>query len=130
MDFWYNAKANPDIAQNAYIQIYLRISTNLGNYYMYYDLSKQSITAGNGTQYAYYDIRAPLNTWTHVVRNVTDDLIQAVSVVPDLSLSRVRYFYMVCTSPNNPIGDTVLLVDDVSFTNNTGFNYFSDNGDF
>ncbi|MHA1171412.1 MAG: hypothetical protein ACTSQ3_04975, partial [Candidatus Heimdallarchaeota archaeon] len=95
-----------------------------------YDLSRQNIYGTNGSQQGYYDLRAPLYTWTHVTRNVTDDLVQAVSLLPDLSTAYVRYFYMIVSSPNNPTGDTILLMDDVSFTNSTNFNYFADNGDF
>ncbi|MHA1434505.1 MAG: hypothetical protein ACTSO7_11745 [Candidatus Heimdallarchaeota archaeon] len=130
MDFWFNAKANPDITQYGYMRIYLRLTTNLGNYYLYYLLSIQNIGGVNGTQQGYYDIRAPLNTWTHITRNVTDDLVQAVTVLPDLSVSYIRYFYINCNSPEDATGDTVLLLDDVSFTNGTSFNYFADNGDF
>ena len=130
MDFWFNAKANPDIAQQASIYVYLRLTTNLGNYYLYYDLSRQTISSSNGTQVAYYDLRAPLDTWTHVVRNVTDDLVQGVTLIPDLSTAYIRSFFMMCSSPDNPTGDVILLLDDASFTNGTGFNYFSDNGDF
>ena len=130
MDFWFNAKANPDIADNGHMMIYLRLTTNLGNYYLYYYLSFQNFPGTNNTQQAYFDLRASEDTWTHVVRNVTDDLVQGVSLLPDLSLSYVRYFYTIANSPINPTGETILLFDDVSFTNSTNFNYFSNNGDF
>ncbi|MHA1126575.1 MAG: hypothetical protein ACTSO7_11750 [Candidatus Heimdallarchaeota archaeon] len=130
MNFWYNAKSNPDIAQGANIRIYLRLSTNLGNYYMYYYLSQQSGLPGNQTNQAYYDVRGPTNSWINLDRNVTDDFIQAMGILPDLSLSYIRYMYITATSPDDPTGDTVLLIDDVSFTNGTGFNYFDNNGDF
>jgi len=128
MDFWYNAKANPDIATGGDIFFYLRISTNLGYYYIYYYLSRQSGLPSNQSTYAYFDLRGSLNTWTNIVRNVTEDF-EAVFAGPDLSQSYIYYLYFVINSPSNPTGDTILLFDDVSITNDTTFEYTL-NGDF
>lgn len=129
MNLWYNAKANPDYASGAEIYLRLRFSTNLGSYYMFYYLSRVSGLPGNSSTYAYCDIRGSLDSWTNVVRNLTLDFEQAFAA-PDISQSYVHYAYFYVTSVANPIGETVMLFDDVSFTNSTGFNFFHQNGDF
>ncbi|MHA1221282.1 MAG: hypothetical protein ACTSQB_06070 [Candidatus Heimdallarchaeota archaeon] len=93
-------------------------------------LSRVSGMPGNSSTQAYIDVRGTIGNWRNIVRNVTADFEQAFSGGPDLSQSYIRYFFMYCTSRATPIGATVLLLDDISFTNDTGFNYFSDNGDF
>ncbi|MHA1126577.1 MAG: hypothetical protein ACTSO7_16375 [Candidatus Heimdallarchaeota archaeon] len=130
LDFWYNAKANPDFARGSEMYFQIRFSTNFGNYYIVYYLSRVSGLPSNSSSTAYYDIRGSLNTWTNVVRNVTEDFDQVFGGGPDLSLSYVNYFYLRQMSVFNPSGKNVLLVDDMILTNTTGFDYFSDNGDF
>ncbi|MHA1308471.1 MAG: Ig-like domain-containing protein [Candidatus Heimdallarchaeota archaeon] len=129
LDFWYNAKKNPDFAQGSESYFYIRFSTNLGNYYIRYYLSRVSGLPANQSSNAYFDIRGPLDSWTNVVRNLTEDFISVFSG-PDLSISYAIYLYLCTNSVANPTGDNILLVDDFSVTNGTGFNYFADNGDF
>ncbi len=130
MNFKYNAKANPNFAQGAEILIYIRFNSNLGNYYLYYYLSRVSGLPTNGTTNGYYDIRGSLNTWYTVSRNLTEDFTEVFSG-PDLSQTYPIYHYFIITSPKNPSGDTILLFDDVSYTNETSFEYVLDlNGDF
>ncbi|MHA1186516.1 MAG: hypothetical protein ACTSSK_06510, partial [Candidatus Heimdallarchaeota archaeon] len=129
LEFWYNAKANPDFALGAETTFYIRFSTNLGNYYLRYYLSRVSGLPANQSSSAYFDIRGPLNSWTNVVRNVTEDF-ESVFSGPDLSTAYASYIYIHMTSVANPIGDNILLVDDFSYTNGTNFDYFADNGDF
>jgi hypothetical protein len=129
MNLWYNAKANPNFAQGAEQYIRFRFSTSLGNYYINYYVSRVSGLPSNSTSQAFYDIRGPLNTWTNVVRNITKDFEQVFPSNP-LGSAYIRYIYFWVTSVANPIGPTIMLYDDVAFTNSTGFNYFSDNGDF
>ena len=129
LDFWYNAKANPDITSGAEIYFYIYLTTNLGNRYIYYYLSRQNAPPGNSSTYGRYDIRGPLNTWTNVVRNLTEDVEQVFAGL-DLTQSYVRNIYFSVSSPQNPTGETILLFDDVSVTNDTSFDYLSVNGDF
>lgn len=130
LDLWYNAKENPDFARGSEIQFYVRCSTNIGTYYIRYYLSRVSGLPSNSSTTVYYDIRGSLNSWTNVVRNVTEDFVQAFSGGPDISLSYANFFSLVITSVSDPSGATVLLIDDMSITNTTGFEYFADNGDF
>jgi len=128
LDFWYNAKANPDFTSNAAIYFYLYLDTDAGYRYIYYYLSRQSALPGNSSIYGRYDLRGSLNTWTNVVRNLTEDFEQVFAGL-DLSQSYVRHIYFSLTSPVNPTGDTIFLFDDVSLTNDTSFEYLSLNGD-
>ena len=129
LDFWYNAKANPDFTSGAEIYFYLYFDTDVGYRYIYYYLSRQSAIPTNSSTYGRYDLRGSLNTWTNVVRNLTEDFEQVFAGL-DLSQSYVRHIYFSITSPQNPTGDTILLFDDVSLTNDTSFDYLSQNGDF
>ncbi len=130
LDFWYNAKANPDYAQGADIYFRFWFSTNVGNHYLYYYLSRISGLPANTSQSAFIDVRGGLNSWTNIVRNVTYDFEDAFSTGADLSLSYIYYTYFHATSVINPSGDTILLFDEVSITNDTGFNFMHLNGDF
>ncbi|NHJ87031.1 MAG: hypothetical protein FK734_16330 [Asgard group archaeon] len=130
LNFWYNAKANPDYSFGTEIYITIRFMTNLGNYYIHYFLSRVSGLPGNGTNTAYFDIRGSLNSWINIDRNITDDFVSVFSAGLDYSLSYCRYFYLTVTSIQNPSGATILLIDDVYLTNGTGFNYLADNGNF
>ncbi|MCK5185179.1 MAG: hypothetical protein KAQ95_12795, partial [Candidatus Heimdallarchaeota archaeon] len=129
LDFWYNAKANPDITMGGQIYFYLYLETNLGSRYIYYYLSRQSALPTNSSNYGRYDLRGPLNTWTNVVRNLTEDVEQVFAGL-DLSQSYINNIYFHVSSPQNPTGDTILLFDDVSVTNDTSFEYLTVNGDF
>jgi hypothetical protein len=128
-DFWYNAKANPDFTRGAEQFVRVQVMSNLGNVYIYYYLSRVSGLPSNQSTTAYYDLRGPLNTWTNIIRNLTQDVTQAFPTV-DPTISYVRYLYFWITSVGNPSGANILLFDDVAITNSTNFNYLSQNGDF
>jgi hypothetical protein len=129
LDFWYNAKANPDFTSGGQIYFYLYLDTNAGYRYIYYYLSRQNALPSNTSTYGRYDLRGSLNTWTNVVRNLTEDFEQVFPGL-DLSQSYVRHIYFYVSSPINPTGDTILLFDDVSLTNDTSYEYLNTNGDF
>ena len=129
LDLWYNASENPDITRGSEMFFYIYFSTNLGNRYIYYYLSRVSGLPVNGTR-GYFDIRGSLNSWTNVVRNLTEDFNQVFGGGPDLSLSYVYRMYLCQSSVFNPSGKTVLLVDDMSLTNHSNFDYLDNNGDF
>ncbi|MCE7746563.1 MAG: hypothetical protein GPJ52_15655, partial [Candidatus Heimdallarchaeota archaeon] len=129
LDFWYNAKANPDFTSGGEIYFYFYLNTDAGTRYIYYYLSRQNSIPGNSSTYGRYDLRGSLNTWTNVVRNLTEDFEQVFAGL-DLSQSYVRHIYFSVSSPPNPTGDTILLFDDVSLTNDTSFEYIATNGDF
>ncbi|NHJ85582.1 MAG: hypothetical protein FK734_08980 [Asgard group archaeon] len=126
---WFNAKANPDYVFGAEMYLRMRVSTNLGNRYLNYYLSRVSGIPLNSSTTAYFDERVSLNTWSNVERNLTKDIEQAFPGV-NLATSYVTYIYFYTTSVANPSGSTILLFDDIVLTNGTGFNYLSQNGDF
>ncbi len=131
LDFWYNAKANPDHALGAEIYFYIVFETDVGNHYLYYYLSRVSGMPTNYPYQVHIDIRGSLNTWTNVVRNITKDFEDSFSNSADLSISNIRQMYFYCTSVRSSVGDTILLFDNVKCTNDTGFDYlFNVNGDF
>ncbi len=131
LDFWYNAKANPDHALGAQIYFLVMISTDIGNHYLHYYLSRVSGLPTNQTNFAYIDIRGSLNTWTNIVRNITYDFEDSFSTGADFSVSYIRQMYFYVTSVRNSAGDTILLFDDITCTNDTGFDYLLNvNGDF
>ncbi|HUT79801.1 MAG TPA: hypothetical protein VMZ29_01255 [Candidatus Bathyarchaeia archaeon] len=129
MDLWVNAKANPDFTSGAEIYLRVRFLTDLGNYYINYYLSRVSGLPFNSTTSAFFDLRDSLDTWRQIDRNITEDF-ESVFPTPTLSLSYIYSFFLYTTSVSNPVGDTVLLFDDVEFTNSTGFNFIHQNGDF
>ncbi|MBK5113559.1 MAG: hypothetical protein JJE41_08005, partial [Candidatus Heimdallarchaeota archaeon] len=130
MDFWYNAKANPDYTLGAEIYFRFLIATNVGNHFMNYYLSRVSGIPTNSTTSAFFDVRGGLNSWTNIVRNVTYDFEEAFSTGADLSQSYIYSSYFHTVSVQNPTGDVILLFDEVTITNDTGFNFMHENGDF
>lgn len=129
-NIWYNAKANPDYTFGAEMYFRFYFSTNLGNYNLRYYLSRVSGLPTNQTTSKFIDVRGGLNSWTNIVRNVTYDFEEAFGGGPDLSLSYIYYTYFQAYSPKNPTGDLILLFDEISITNDTGFDYMHLNGDF
>ncbi|NHJ46152.1 MAG: hypothetical protein FK733_00055, partial [Asgard group archaeon] len=130
LDFWYNCKANPDIATSGLVNVRFQVMSDIGNIYVQYYLSSSSFPTGaNSSAYGYFDIRGSIDSWTNINRNFTEDFI---SVFPARILSQcyIRQIYFECYSPPNPSGAVELLFDDVEINNGTGFNYFAENGDF
>jgi len=130
LDFWYNVKENPDYTTGAEAYFRFRFYSNVGNHYLYYYLSRVSGLPGNGTTTKYIDIRGGINSWINVQRNVTYDFEQVFTTGADLSLTYIGYTYFHTYSPINPSGDIVLLYDEISITNDTGFDFMQLNGDF
>ncbi|MHA1126626.1 MAG: Ig-like domain-containing protein [Candidatus Heimdallarchaeota archaeon] len=129
LDFWYNCKANPDIATSGQVYIRFQIMSDIGNIYIHYYLSSSSFPDSNTTYYGFFDVRGSLDSWININRNFTDDFVSAFPTRV-LSQSYIRTIYFDCYSPENPTGAIELLIDDVGITNDTAFDYFSDNGDF
>ena len=130
LDFWYNAKANPDFTLGTQIYFHIQFISNVGNHYINYYLSRVSGLPVNQTTTKHIDLRGPLDSWTNIVRNITLDFDQAFSTGADLSLTYINYLFFYSTSVRDSTGDTILLYDDVSCTNETSYNYLSINGDF
>lgn len=129
LDFWYNCKANPDLSTTGQVYLYFQIMSDIGNIYMYYFLSANTVPGANTTYYGYYDVRGSLDSWININRNFTHDFISAFPTRV-LSQSYIRTIYFTCSSPEEPTGAIELLVDEVSITNDTSFDYLADNGDF
>ena len=129
LELWYNPISSPDYAMGAESYFYIWFSSDVGNRYIYYYLSRTSGLPTNSSSTAYFDIRGTINTWNFIERNLTEDF-SSVFGGADLSVSYCYYFYLITTSPTNPTADNVILFDDIEVTNSTGFNYFSHNGDF
>jgi len=63
----------------------------------------------------------------HFNRNVTKDFEEAIGpITPNLD---INYMSFQITSPENPTGFCELIIDDISFTNGTAYDYMN-NGDF
>lgn len=126
VDFWYNPYTNPDFNEGGEIYSYIRFYTGTTNVYIYYYFSRFSPISPNST-YGYYDMRGSLSSWFHFSRNVTEDYEEAIGpVTPDIE---IRTVYFRSHSPYEATGFTELIIDDVSVTNNTAYEYFQ-NGDF
>ncbi|MCK5184172.1 MAG: hypothetical protein KAQ95_07690, partial [Candidatus Heimdallarchaeota archaeon] len=108
---------------------YFQVMSDIGNIYMYYYLSANNVPSANSTYYGYFDVRGSLNSWINLNRNFIHDFI---SVFPTriLTQSYIRTIYFACNSPEDPTGAIELLVDEVSITNGTSFDYLAHNGDF
>ncbi|NHJ32231.1 MAG: hypothetical protein FK732_05170, partial [Asgard group archaeon] len=132
LDFWFNAKAVPDISTYTEMRLSMYFTNNwVDYYYLYYYLKATYVSPNNATNQAVYDIRtATVDTWVHITRNVTDDLIQGATSLPDASLMCLYSYELYCYSSMSPTGNTIMLVDDNSLTNGSAYDYFSDNGDF
>ncbi len=129
LDFYYNCKSNPDIGNYAQAYVYFQVMSDIGNIYMYYLFSSSIFPSANDSYNAYFDVRGSLNTWINIDRNFTEDFISAFPA-RNIDVSYIRNIYFTCNSPQNPTGPIVMLFDEVSITNDTGFEYLADNGDF
>ncbi|NHJ33736.1 MAG: hypothetical protein FK732_12820, partial [Asgard group archaeon] len=132
LDLWYNCLSNPDLLRDESHFVYVRLRDDIlsQNYYFHYMLSFTGAAPPNNTlnRYAYFDLNTTLSTWTHLQRNVTEDFYQVFgSVNPNVYFS---YVYFYARSPTEPTGYSEFLIDEVSLTNNTAYDYFSINGNF
>ncbi len=127
VDFWYNPIANPDLNEGGQIYAYIRFNTGTNNVYFYYYFSQFNPLNANSSTNVYFDMRGSLSSWFHFSRNVTKDYEEAIGPIsPNLEL---RTIYFRTYSPAQATGFTELIVDDVSITNGTAYEYIH-NGDF
>ena len=126
-DFWYNALANPDFTLGGEIFSYLLLNNGASTKLIYYYLSAQTIYGNNDTNIAFYDLRGPLASWINFQRNVSYDFEQAFGL---LGGYYINYMYFVTQSPVYATDLTELIIDDVSVTNSTAFDFCYLNGDF
>jgi len=127
LDFWYKALANPDIATGGQIYFTVRVYTISTSYYLYYFLSDDNFFHSNNTNTAFFDIRSSLGSWINVQRNLTLDFEETFG---SASNPYVLQLYFYAYSPVSAIAFTEFIIDDVSVTNSTTFEYLSNNGDF
>ncbi|NHJ49606.1 MAG: hypothetical protein FK733_17585 [Asgard group archaeon] len=132
IDLWFNPKASPDYGTNARMFVTLSFTRDyVDYYYMQYYLSRQTFTFTNQSNQVYYDLReSTLDTWYHLTRNVTDDFVKGMTPLTPLSSINLYHFRVYVESPTDATGDTILLMDEVSITNGTSYDYFAINGDF
>lgn len=129
LDFWYNCKSNPDLTSGGQVILEFQIITDIGYNYLDYYLSSDYFPSINQTTQGFIDVRGSLNSWININRNITKDFVD-IFPTRDISVSSVQRLQFQCYSPEDSSGPVELLVDDVSLTNETSFNFFSDNGDF
>ena len=127
LDFWYNPYGNPDILAGGEIYAYVQCYTGSTWPTLYYYFSRDSPLSTNGTN-GFYDMRSGLSSWLHFDRNITRDYEEAIGPVTPTTMIQGVYFY--ARSPSgSPTGYTELIIDDVSLTNDTGYEFLQ-NGDF
>ncbi|MHA1354630.1 MAG: Ig-like domain-containing protein, partial [Candidatus Heimdallarchaeota archaeon] len=114
---------------NSHVYVRFQVMSDIGNIYLYYYLSSNFFPSANDTYNGYFDVRGSLNSWINIDQNLTNDFI---SVFPTRVLSQcyIRSIYFDAYSIEQATGPLVMLFDDVSLTNDTAYDYYSDNGDF
>ncbi len=130
LDMWFKIKANPNLAQGAYANMYVQFYDGSQNYYLYYYFSRQAALPSNSTYYAYYDVRQPVGSWFNLQRNLTKDFEEALTTITITPSFYATYIQFRCSSIEDPAGPTEMVVDDIYITNSTGYNILQENGDF
>jgi len=126
VDFWYNPYTNPDLIEGGEIYTYIRFYTGTSWTNIYYYFSRFNSISANSTN-GYYDLRGGLSSWMHFSRNVTEDYEEAIGpITPNIE---IRNMYFRTYSPAEATGFAELILDDVSVTNTTAYEFIQ-NGDF
>ncbi len=127
LDFWYNPFANPDLNTGGEIYSRIQFYTGTNWVYLYYYFSQSDFSNINSTTNGFYDMRGSLSSWFHFSRNVTEDYEEAIGPInPNIE---IRTIYFRSLSPVEATGYTEFIVDDVSVTNDTAYEFIQ-NGDF
>ena len=129
-DFWYYLLSNPDISNYGQIYIQLNFWTPTGGTYIYYYLSSSFVPSNTSSTTTNYDLTAssPFGIWNNINRDITTDFSARFGAPDPTSYLSAMYFYS--QSPNDATGLTSWLIDDISVTNSTAYEWLADNGDF
>ncbi|MHA1929826.1 MAG: Ig-like domain-containing protein [Candidatus Thorarchaeota archaeon] len=129
LDMYWKVVSNPDISDYAQCYFTFRIYDGSSNYYMNYYVSyNQFFNPSNSSNTANFLMNNTMGDWHNFNHNITADYEEAFApVTPTTRFYRMDYH---ATSIVSPTGMTELLVDDISLTNYTSYEFLSQNGNF
>lgn len=127
LDFYYKLVANPDLTIGGSVYFFVRVYTISASYHLVYYLSENTFSHINNSNYVYIDMRGSIGSWINFNRNITYDFEDGFGAATDPYVVQLYFFVY---SPTNPTGFVEFIIDEVSVTNSTAFNFLSNNGDF
>ncbi|MCF2138304.1 MAG: Ig-like domain-containing protein [Candidatus Thorarchaeota archaeon] len=129
LDAYYNIQKPGPIDNDAYT--YIQITTTNSSYYriyVYYVISYGTFAPSNWSNSIYFMLNSTLNSWNHLTRNITQDLLSAIpSTATDLT-RRVESVYVSLTSYTGNTERMSSIFDDFRILNGTGYNILANSG--
>jgi len=129
LEFWWYTVSAPDLAAGGYS--YAQVQLNNGsNYFLYYYLTVGSSYLSNTSSRTCYFLNDSALQWNHFTQNILDDFNarSGWSAASNLELLQLTFYIR---SPQDASGMSEYVIDDVSITNSTAYDYLlTRNGNF
>lgn len=126
LDFFVYLLENPDLARGAWSYLWMSFYNGVNTRIIGYVFSLGNYIPSNYTSGVYYLMNQTSYSWVNLVRNVTADYIAYYGAPESNRYLYDLYFYAI--SPSFSTKVTSFVVDDISLTNRTAFEFIPNSG--